>query len=144
MSNVLKTTTKEIIVIIAIVVVFVLVFFIFYTEIIKRSKIEEAKNNFYIVKRELTIEVNKCKEKDNVWFFDIPCDQKLTKEIISDYINKTNKIKNPYDGSEAVQGTSGSVQINIRENSLVMSVDIHANGGIDIEHTIFFLSIFER
>ena len=44
---------------------------------------QEAKNNFYIVKRELTIEVNKCKEKDNVWFFDIPCEQKLTTEIIS-------------------------------------------------------------
>ena len=137
MSNVSKTTTKEIIVIIAIAVVFVLVFFIFYTEIIKRNKIGDSKNNFYIVKRELTIEVNKCKEKDNVWFFDIPCEQKLTTEIISDYINKTKKIKNPYDGHEAVQGTSGSVQINLRKNSLVMSVDIDANGGIDIEHIIY-------
>ena len=137
MNNVSKTTTKEIIVIIAIAVVFVLVFFIFYTEIIKRNKIGDSKNNFYIVKRELTIEINKCKKKDNVWFFDIPCEQKLTTEIISDYINKTKKIKNPYDGHEAVQGTSGSVQINLRKNSLVMSVDIDANGGIDIEHTIY-------
>ena len=137
MNNVSKTTTKEIIVIIAIAVVFVLVFFIFYTEIIKRNKIEDAKNNFYIIQRELTIEINKCKQKDNVWFFDIPCEQKLATEIISDYINKTKKIKNPYDGHEEVQGTSGSVQINLRKNSLVMSVDIHANGGIDIEHTIY-------
>ena len=137
MNNVSKTTTKEIIVIIAIAVVFVLVFFIFYTEIIKRNKIEDAKNNFYIIQRELTIEINKCKQKDNVWFFDIPCEQKLTTEIISDYIKKTKKIKNPYDGHEAVQGTLGSVQINLRENLLVMSVDIDANGGIDIEHTIY-------
>ena len=48
MSNVSKTTTKEIIVIIAIVVVFVLVFFVFYMEILKRNKIEEAKNNFIL------------------------------------------------------------------------------------------------
>ena len=137
MNNILKSTVKEKIIIIAIFLVFVLVFFIFYTEIIKRIKIEDVKNNFYIVKQELIIEVNKCREKDNIWFFDIPCEQKLTSEIISDYINKTHKIKNPYDGLEAVQGTAGSVQINVREKSLIMSVDIDANGGIDIEHKIY-------
>ena len=137
MNNVSNTTTKDIIIIFAIVVVFVLVFLIFYTEIIKRNKIEGAKDNFYIVKRELEIEVNKCREKDGFWLFDIPCKQKLTKEIISDYINKTQEIKNPYDGRDAVQGSAGSVQINVRENSLVMSVDFNANGGIDIEHTIY-------
>ena len=137
MKNILKTTAKEKIIIIAIFLVFVLVFFVFYAEIMKRSKIKDAKNNFYIIKRELTIEINKCREKNNIWFFDIPCEQKLTTEIISNYFNKTKGIKNPYDSHEAVQGTAGSVQINVREKSVVMSVDVNANGGIDIEHTIY-------
>jgi len=138
MNNLSKYSIKDIIIIISIIVVFVLVFFIFYIEIIKNLKIENSNNNFNIVKQELTKEINKCKTKKQKWAFNIPCEQELTTKIISEYFNKTKKIKNPYDGYDGVQGTFGSVQINIRNNLLVLSVDIDASGGIDIEHKIYY------
>ena len=68
--------------------------------------------------------------------FGIPCEQELTTEIISNYFNKTKKLKNPYDDFDGVQGTAGSVQIAMQNKLLILSVDIDANGGIDIVHKI--------
>ena len=144
MNNLSKYSTKDIIIIISIIVVFILVFFIFYIEIIKNLKIENSNNNFNNVKQELIKEINKCKTKKEKWIFSISCEQELTTKVISDYFNNTKKIKNPYDGYDGVQGTFGSVQISIQNNLLVLSVDIDANGGIDIEHKILLINFFKN
>ena len=137
MNNISKPSTKDVIIIFFIVVVFVLVFFVFYTEIIKNSKIRESKKHFYIVKEELIKEINKCRQKEQNWVFNISCEEELTIGIIADYFNKIKKLKNPYDTYDGIQGTAGSVQIDIRNKILILSVDIDASGGIDIEHTIY-------
>ena len=137
MNNISKSSLKDIIIIIFIIVVFVSVSFVFYTENIKNSKIRDSKKNFYIVKEELIGEINKCRQKEQNWVFSISCEQELTTSIISDYFNKIKKLKNPYDNYDGVQGTAGSVQIDIRNKFLILSVDFDASGGIDIQHKIY-------
>ena len=138
MSKLSSSVTKDTIIIIFITVVFVTVFYIFYLEIIKNYKIKLSKNNFYTVKEELLKEVEKCRDEDQSWIFGNSCKQKLTTKIISNYYNKTKQLSNPYDGHEGVEGTAGSVQINIKNNLLVLSIDIDASGGIDIEHKMYY------
>ena len=137
MNIISKSSSKDTIIIISIFFVFTLVFLVFYTEIIKSNKIRDSEKIFNIVKQELTKEINKCRNKEQNLIFGIPCEQELTTEIISNYFNKTIKLKNPYDDFDGVQGTAGSVQIDMQNKILILSVDIDASGGIDIEHTIY-------
>ena len=138
MNSVSTNSTKDKIIIISIIIVFVAVIIIFFTEIIKNNKIRNSKKNFEIVKEELSREVNKCKVKQESWVFGISCEQKPTKKIISDYFNKNRKLTNPYDGYEGVEGNPGSVQIDIEDQLFNLSVDVEANGGIDIQYKIYF------
>ena len=136
MNKVSSSSIKDIIIIIFIIIVFVAVFLVFYTEIIKNYKIKNSKINFYFVKEQLLKEVNKCKDEKQSWVFDISCEQQPTTRIVSDYFNKTKQLTNPYDDNEGVEGTPGSVQIDIRNKLLILSIDVDADGGIDIEHRI--------
>lgn len=129
-----SSTLKDTLIISSIIFVLVAVFLVFYTEIIKKNKIQNAKKNFYAVKEELLQEINKCKDKKQSWIFGISCEQKPTMKIISDYYNKSKNLTNPYDGYEGVKGTPGSVQIDLKNKLLILSIDVDASGGIDIEH----------
>ena len=110
--------------------------FVFYTEIIKNSKIKNSKNNFTIAKEELLKEIYKCKHTEQSLFFGISCQEEPTAKIISDYFNNNMQLKNPYDNNEGFEGNPGSVQIEIKDKFFILSVDIDANGGIDIEDII--------
>ena len=138
MRNMSSYSTKNIIIIISMFFVFSAVIIVFYTEIVKNNKIRNSKKNFEIVKEELTKELNKCKANEQSWLFGISCEQKPTKKIISDYFNKNRKLTNPYDGYEGVEGNPGSVQIDIEDQLFNLSVDVEANGGIDIQYKIYF------
>jgi len=138
MSEISSNPTKDKIIIIFMFFVFVSVIIIFYTEIIKNNKIRNSKKNFEIVKEELSKEIDKCKANEQSWLFGISCEQEPTKKIISDYFNKNRKLINPYDGYEGVEGNPGSVQIDIKDQLLNLSVDVEANGGIDMQYRIFF------
>ena len=120
-----------------IIIVFTTVFYVFYTEIIKNYKIKISKDNLDIVKNELLKEINQCKENKKSWLFGISCEQKPTTKVIYDFFNNNNKLTNPHDGSEALGGSPGSIQIDILDNLLVLSIDADANGGIDIEFNIY-------
>ena len=138
MNNVSSYSSKDTIIIISIIIVFLAVFFVFYTEILKNQKIRNSKNNFDFVTKELFKEVNQCEEKKKSWLFGISCEQKPTKKIIIDYFNKTKKLTNPHDGYEGVGGGSGSVQVYIKNKLIFLSIDVDANGGIDINRSIRF------
>ena len=138
MKKVFSSYIKDTIIIFFIIIVFVAVFFVFYTEIIKNNNIINAKGNFYIVKDELLEAVNKCKNKEQNLIFGSPCEQNLTTKIISDYFNETKNLINPYDGYIGVEGTPGSVQIDIQNELLILSIDTDASGGIDIKHNISY------
>ena len=136
MNKVSSSLTKDVIIIISIITVFLAVVLIFYTEILKNSKISDAKRNYIFVLEELLNDIDKCKEKEQSLFFDISCKQEPTKKNISDYFNNNKKLKNPYDGQEGMEGNPGSVQIEIKDKLIILSIDIDANGGIDIEDKI--------
>ena len=136
MNKVSAFSIKDNIIIFSIVIVFAAVFYIFYIEITKKSKISYAKKNFYYVKEQLLIEINKCKNNEKNWFSNISCENELSKNIISDYFNNTLKLINPYDQQEGVGENSGSVQIQLTNKFIILSIDIDASGGIDIEHKI--------
>ena len=136
MNKVSAFSIKDSIIIFSIVTVFAAVFYIFYIEITKKSKISYAKKNFYYVKEQLFIEINKCKNNEKNWFSKISCEEKLSKNIISDYLNNTLKLINPYDQREGVGENPGSVQIQLNHKLIILSIDIDASGGIDIEHKI--------
>ena len=138
MNKVSSSLIKDTIIIISIIVVFVAVFLVFYTEIIKNNKIKNSKKNFYVVEEELLKAVNKCSDKEQSWIFGIPCEQKPTKKIISDYFNETKNLTNPFDDLKGVEGTPGSVQIDIQNELLILSIDFDASGGIDIDHKITY------
>ena len=137
MNKVSSSLIKDSIIIIFIIIIFVSVFLVFYIEIIKYNKIKISKKNFYTVKEELMTEIKKCEKKEEKWIFNISCKNNLTKELLSDYFNETRKLTNPYDGNEGVEGVPGSVQINIENKFLILTIDVDANGGIDIEHRIY-------
>jgi len=136
MSKVSAFSIKDSIIIFSIVIVFIAVFYIFYIEFKKNSNINYSKKNFYYVKEKLLIEINKCKNNEKNWFSNISCEEKLSKNIISDYFNNTLKLINPYDEQEGVGETPGSVQIQLKSKLIILSIDIDASGGIDIEHKI--------
>ena len=137
MNNGFSFSNKDTLIIIFIFVVFSAVLYVFYTEIMKNNKIKNSKNNFYIVKNELLKEVNQCKKNKQSWLFGISCVQKPTTKVIYDYFNKNKELTNPYDGSEGVGGGPGSIQIDIQDTLLILSIDIDANGGIDFEYNIY-------
>jgi hypothetical protein len=136
MNKVSSSLTKDVIIIISIIIVFLAVVLVFYTEILKNRKIKDTKINYDFVKEELLKEIYNCKTKEHNLFFDVSCQQKLTKKIISDYFNNNKKIKNPYDDREGFGGNPGSVQIEINDELIILSIDIDANGGVDIEDKI--------
>tara|TARA_B100001964_G_C13954823_1_gene474973 strand:+ start:115 stop:534 length:420 start_codon:yes stop_codon:yes gene_type:complete len=136
MSKVSAFSIKDSIIIFSIVIVFIAVFYIFYIEIKKNSNINYSKKNFYYVKEKLLIEINKCQNNEKNWFSNISCEEKLSKNIISDYFNNTLKLINPYDQKEGVGENPGSVQIQLNNKLIILSIDIDASGGIDIEHKI--------
>ena len=136
MNKVSSSLTKDVIIIISIIIVFLAVVLVFYTEILKNHKISDSKKNYTFVLAELLNEIHKCKEKEQSLFFDISCKQEPTKKNISDYFNNNKKLKNPYDGQEGMEGNPGSVQIEIKDKLIILSIDIDANGGIDIEDII--------
>ena len=136
MNKISEFSIKDSIIIFSIAIVFVAVFYIFYIEINKISKINYSKKNFYYVKEKLLIEINKCKNNEKNWFSNISCEEKLSKNIISDYFNDTLQLINPYDEQEGVGETPGSVQIQLKSKLIILSIDIDASGGIDIEHKI--------
>ena len=136
MNKVSSFSIKDNTIIFFIVIVFAIVFYIFYIEITKSTKINYSKKNFYYVKEKLLIEINKCKNNEKNWFSNISCEEKLSKNIISDYFNDTLQLINPYDEQEGVGETPGSVQIQLKSKLIILSIDIDASGGIDIEHKI--------
>ena len=75
-------------------------------------------------------------KKNKVYFLIFPANKDLQKKNISDYFNNNKKLKNPYDGQEGMEGNPGSVQIEIQDKLIILSIDIDANGGIDIEDKI--------
>ena len=136
MSKVSAFFIKDSTIIFSIVIVFIAVFYIFYIEIKKKSNINYSKKNFYYVKEKLLIEINKCKNNEKNWLSNISCEEKLSKNIISDYFNNTLKLINPYDQQEGVGENPGSVQIQLNNKLIILSIDVDASGGIDIEHKI--------
>ena len=136
MNKVSAFSIKDSIIIFSIVIVCAAVFYVFYIENTKKSKINYSKKNFYYVKEKLLIEINKCKNNEKNWFSNISCEEKLSKNIISDYFNDTLQLINPYDEQEGVGETPGSVQIQLKSKLIILSIDIDASGGIDIEHKI--------
>ena len=127
---------KNFFVIIFIFLVFFIVFFIFYTEIINNKKTNDAKKNFYEVKEELIKNTKLCKDKSKISTFGKPCLNFPDIKDINYYFNTSNQMFNPYDLSKGVNGSSGSVLIVMIDKQIQISVDIDANGGIDIEHII--------
>ena len=127
---------KNLFVIIFIFIVFFIVFFIFYTEIINNKKTNDAKKNFYEVKKELIKNTKLCKDKSKISTFGQLCLNFPDIKDIDYYFNISNHMFNPYDLNEGVNGSSGSVLIVMIDNQIQISVDIDANGGIDIEHII--------
>ena len=132
---------KDTIIISFIILVFAAVILVTYTEIIKNNDIRSAKNNFFFVKEEILQSINKCNnELEERWIFGGLCSHTPVKENISQYFNTIQKMTNPYDNNDGVEGGAGSVLIEIKsdESQFMLSVDIDANGGIDIQQKIEF------
>ena len=127
---------KDTIIISFIILVFVAVILVTYTEIIKNNDIRSAKNNFFFVKEEILISINECKKKSDNWIFGGLCSQIPKKENVSQYFNTIKKLINPHDGKNGIEGSPGSVLIQLDKNKFILSIDIDANGGIDIQQTI--------
>ena len=129
---------KDTIIILFIILVFVAVILVTYTEIKKNNDIRSAKNNFFFVKEEILKSINECKEKSDNWIFGGLCSQIPKKEDVSQYFNTIKKLINPHDGNNGIEGSPGSVLITLYENKFILSIDIDANGGIDIQQTITY------
>ena len=130
---------KDTIIISFIILVFAAVILVTYTEIIKNNDIRSAKNNFFFVKEEILQSINKCNnELEERWIFGGLCSHTPVKENISQYFNTIQKMTNPYDNNDGVGGAAGSVLIEINSDGskFILSVDIDANGGIDIQQKI--------
>ena len=130
---------KDTLIIFFIILVFIAVILVFITEIIKNNDIRSSRNNFFFVKEEILQSINKCnKNLEKKWVFGGLCSQVPVKENISRYFNTIQKITNPYDDNDGVEGGAGSVLIEIKsdESQFILSVDIDANGGIDIQQKI--------
>ena len=130
---------KNILIIFFIILVFIAVILVFITEIIKNNDIRSSRNNFFFVKEEILQSINKCnKNLEKKWVFGGLCSQAPVKENISQYFNTIQKMTNPYDNNDGVGGAAGSVLIEINSDGskFILSVDIDANGGIDIQQKI--------
>ena len=91
------------------------------------------------LKHQINKSINKCnKNLEKKWVFGGLCSQVPVKENISQYFNTIQKMTNPYDNNNGIEGGAGSVFIEIKpdESHFILSVDIDANGGIDIEQKI--------
>ena len=130
---------KNIFVTILICIVFFIVFFIFFTEIVKNQKIKSAKKNFYEVKKEIITNSKLCEDKSKKSNFGQLCFVFPNIENINYFFNITNQMLNPHDLSNGVNGSFGSVLIDIVDKKIFISIDYDANGGIDIEHIIKLL-----
>ena len=132
---------KDTLIIFFIILVFIAVILVFITEIIKNNDIRSSKNNFFFVKEEILESINKCnKNLEEKWIFGGLCSKAPVKENISQYFNTIKKMTNPYDKNDGVEGGAGSVLIEINSggSQFILSVDINANGGIDIQQKIEF------
>ena len=141
MKNNLAFLFKDILIIFFIILVFIAVILIFVTEIIKNNDIRSSKNNFFFVKEEILQSINECNnELEERWIFGGLCSHTPVKENISQYFNTIQKMTNPYDNNDGVEGRAGSVLIDIisDKSQFILSVDIDANGGIDIQQKIEF------
>ena len=130
---------KDTLIIFFIILVFIAVILVFITEIIKNNDIRSSRNNFFFVKEEILQSINKCnKNLEEKWIFGGLCSQSPVKENISQYFNTILKMTNPYDNNDGVEGGAGSVLIEINSDGgqFILSVDIDANGGIDIQQKI--------
>ena len=123
---------KDISILTFIFFIFLSVILIFFTEILKNKKIKIAKNNLFFVYKELSNEVKKCKDPKLTWVFGNSCNTIPANENISNYFNNTVKLVNPYDNQQGTNGTPGSVIIDLQGREIIVSVDIDANGGLDI------------
>ena len=130
---------KDTLIIFFIILVFMAVISVFITEIIKNNDIRSSKKNFFFVKEEILQSINKCNKKlEEKWIFGGLCSKAPVKENISQYFNTIQKMTNPYDNNDGVGGGAGSVLIEINSDGskFILSVDIDANGGIDIQQKI--------
>ena len=130
---------KDTLIIFFIIFVFIAVILVFITEIIKNNDIRSSKNNFFFVKEEILQSINKCNnELEEKWIFGGLCSHTPVKENISQYFNTIQKMTNPYDNNDGVEGGAGSVliEVNSDRRQFILSVDIDANGGIDIQQKI--------
>ena len=114
------------------------VILIFFTEFNKYYKNSKAEKNFYFVRNLLEKEVYNCIDINNNWIFGLSCSEKPILKDVVYYFNHNKKLINPHDNQEGVNAKIGSVFINIKNRSFILSVDIDANGGIDINHLINF------
>ena len=137
MNKIHPSLFKDIVIIIFILVVILATISVFYTEIVKKQKINTSKNNFYFIKKELSNEVIKCRDKTLNWIFESSCNQKPIKKNIVNYFNNTKNLINPHDKKNGVEGGPGSVLINLQDKIFILSVDTDANGGIDISHKVY-------
>ena len=138
MNNIKSSKAKDGLIIFFIILVFLSVIFILYTELQKSYLINSTEKNFYFVKEELENEVSKCKDINQKWAFGFSCNQKPSIKDISDYFNKNKKLINPHNKRIGVSGNAGSVQIEINDKVIIIYIDTDANGGIDINHKIYF------
>ena len=107
-----------------------------FSEINKNIKINESKENFFLIKNEIHQEIINCKKNNQTWIFGGFCKTYPSIHLIQKYFNKIKHIKNPYDFANGVNGTSGSTMIEMKLNEIVLSVDFNNDGGIDIRQTI--------
>ncbi len=135
MHNSLFKKIRDLVIIFFILIIFIAVIFIFFDEIKKNQKIKVSKENFYFVKEEILISLKECNDKVNEWAFGGSCKLLPKKENLEKYFNEERKIINPHDKSYGVNFNPGSVLIKISQDKILISVDIDASGGIDIQHT---------
>ena len=134
---------KDTLIISFIILIFIAVILVFYTEIMKNNDIKSAKNNFFFVKEEIIKSINNCNDKTKEsWIFGGLCTEAPEIENISQYFNIIQKLVNPYDNKTGVEGGPGSVLIQLVENQVesqfIFSIDVDADGGIDITQFMKF------
>ncbi len=136
MNNTFLDKKTDLLIIPIIFFVFCLTIFVFFSEISKKNKIYNSKKIFYIVKNILEKEVNHCRDLNKHWIYGQSCSEELSIEGFSNYFNQKQKLINPYSKNEGVGNEAGSVHLFEHEKILTLSIDIDANGGIDILHNI--------
>ena len=139
MNNSINLKFTDSLILLFILIVFFAVGFIFYTEIIKNKKIRFARNNFYEVKKEIISNLQKCSNESQNWNFGGSCSDLPKIDNIVNFFNVEQKLVNPYERGLGVNGSPGSVLIKLDNHAIIISIDVDANGGIDIEH-LFTLS----